>query len=466
MKVLLVEDDRAVRVTVTDALQDEGYAVTALADGALALRALDREPFDLLLADVRLPGADGLTVFRHARRAQPELVGLLMTAYADASDAVEVMREGARDYLIKPFEIAELLLRLARVRDELQVRRGLETGGTATSGRLRGDSPPMQRLREQVQQAAASDLPVLLAGETGTGKELCAREIHAGGRRAGKPLVAVNCAAIPDGLFESELFGHERGAFTGADRKRAGRFEAASGGSLLLDEVGELAAGAQAKLLRVLEDGRFEPVGSDRTVAVDVRLLAATNRDLAAEVARGAFRKDLYYRLNVLEIRLPPLRERRSDVAALIGELLPQIAAREGKPVPRLDPAAAAALGAYTYPGNVRELLHALERGAALTRDGVIRLDHLPPELSVELPVALPAELPALFPVAGQTGAQQARGAGGLQPLDTALRQFEQEYIRRALEETGGRKAQAAQLLGISRKSLWERLREVGPGKK
>jgi DNA-binding NtrC family response regulator len=450
VKLLLVEDDRVVRITVSDALADAGYSVTAVADGTAALRALDAESFDLMLADIRLPGADGITVFRHARRVQPDLAALLMTAYGDVADAVAVMREGARDYLTKPFEMSELLVRLARVSGELQIRRRLESGGAIATDRsgLLGESPAMGRLRDQVAQAAASDLPVLLAGETGTGKELCARAIHAGSRRSGRPLVAINCAAIPESLFESELFGHERGAFTGADRKRAGRFDAAAGGSILLDEVGELGLQAQAKLLRVLEDGSFQPVGSDRTVRADVRLIAASNRDLAAEVARGTFRKDLYYRLNVIQIRIPPLRERGADVAQLIGAFVPQIAAREGKMAPSLDASAAAALGAYPYPGNVRELLHALERGVAMTRDGVVRLEHLPAEFAPALP-------------SGSASALGPAGEPGLQPLGNAVREFEQGYIRRALEESGGRKAQAAQLLGISRKSLWERLREA-----
>jgi len=435
-----------VRITVRDALEEAGYLVTECADGAAALAAVEREPFDLVLTDVRLPGVDGITLFRRARRAQPDAAIVLMTAYATADDAVEVMREGARDYLQKPFEMEELLLRVGRVRDEVTFRRRMASGEARgdAGGRIRGDSPAMRLLLDRVDAAAASDVPVLVTGETGTGKDLCARTIHERSRRAGRPFVVVNCAAIPETLLESELFGHEKGAFTGADRRRLGRFAAADGGTLFLDEVGELSAASQAKLLRAIETSSFEPLGSSRTVKVDVRIVAATNRDLAAEIARGGFRKDLYYRLNVIDVHAPPLRERRADVPILVRTFLEDIAARQGRPVAVLEPAAVAALDAHDYPGNVRELQHALERAVALARGGPIRLEHLPPD------VASPSGL----------GPPGAAAAAGLRPLGAALHSFEQEYIRRALEQAGGHRGRAAALLGISRKSLWERLRD------
>jgi len=358
------------------------------------------------------------------------------------------MREGARDYLQKPFDMEELLLRVGRVRDELAFRRKMQAGRTApTVGTaILGTSAVMSRLRELVDAAAASDVPVLISGETGTGKDLCARAIHERSQRAAAPFVVVNCAAIPETLFESELFGHEKGAFTGADRRRTGRFEAADHGTLFLDEVGELSPGSQAKLLRAIETSSFEPVGSTRTIEADVRVLAATNRDLTAARASGAFRRDLYYRLNVIDIAAPPLRERLSDVPLLVEAFLRQIAARQGAPVAVLDPGAVAALAAHQYPGNVRELLHALERGVALARGAPIRLEHLPPDMA-SLPshsAAGPAAPPAL------------------QPLGRAVEQFEQQYIRRALEQAGGHRGRTAAALGISRKSLWERLRDAG----
>jgi DNA-binding NtrC family response regulator len=448
VKLLLAEDDRAVRITVRDALEEAGYAVTACANGADAFAALERDPFDLVLTDVRLPGVDGLTLFRRTRRNQPEAAVVLMTAFADADDAVAVMREGARDYLQKPFEMEELVLRIGRVRDEIAFRRQMAAAAPAPGREaILGEAPVTRQLVDRVEAAAASDVAVLVTGETGTGKDLCARVIHERSRRAERPFVVVNCAAIPETLLESELFGHEKGAFTGADRRRSGRFEAADGGTLFLDEVGELSAPSQAKLLRAIETSTFEPVGSSRTVRVDVRILAATNRDLAAEIARGAFRRDLFYRLNVVDIHVPPLRERRADVPGLVAAFLAQIAARQGRPVPELDPQAVAALAAHDYPGNVRELQHALERAVALARGGPIRLEHLPADMA-----------------AGGVEAGGGAAAGALLPLGEAVERFEQQYIRKALAEAGGHRGRAAALLGISRKSLWERLRDAERG--
>ena len=446
MKLLLAEDDRIVRITVRDALEEAGYEVTDRADGAEALAALERDAFDIVLTDVRLPGVDGITLFRRARRTQPDAAVVLMTAFSDAEDAVAVMREGARDYLQKPFEMDELVLRIGRVRDEIAFRRRMAAAAAAVEREpILGDSPAARQLVDRVDAAAASDVPVLITGETGTGKDLCARAIHERSRRAERPFVVVNCAAIPEALLESELFGHEKGAFTGADRRRSGRFEAANGGTLFLDEVGELASSSQAKVLRAIETSTFEPVGSSRSVQVDVRIVAATNRDLAAEIARGAFRRDLFYRLNVVDIHVPPLRERRGDVPVLVAAFLAQIAARQGRPVPDLDPRAIAALAAHDYPGNVRELQHALERAVALARGGPVRLEDLPADMTAG---------------GGEGGGDPAAGAA-LLPLGEALERFEQQYIRRALAEAGGHRGRAAALLGISRKSLWERLRDA-----
>lgn len=448
MKVLLVEDDRIVRITVRDALEDAGYEVVEQMDGAAAARLLDAETFDILISDIRLPSLDGISLFRRARQLQPAPAVVLMTAFADTEDAVTVMREGAHDYVLKPFEMDELLLRLGRVSDELLFQRHVgegAAGAPALGDELSGDSPAMKAVRERVEAAAATDVPVLIVGETGTGKDLVARLIHDRSSRAGGPFVAVNCAAVPEGLFEAEMFGHEKGAFTGADRRRVGRFEAAQRGTLLLDEVGELSLVNQAKLLRALESSTFEPLGSSRTVRVDVRVLAATNRDLADAMARGTFRRDLFYRLNVIDLTLPALRERRSDIPLLAGRFLADIARRQNRAVPVLTPAAAAALATHDYPGNARELLHALERAVALSRGASIGLEHLPVE------------------VAGSQGGDWPRSPppGELQPLDEAVQQFERQYIQRVLERTGGHRGRAASVLGISRKSLWERLKEV-----
>jgi DNA-binding NtrC family response regulator len=447
LKLLLVEDDRIVRIPVRDALEEAGYLVTDCADGAAAQRLLAAATFDVLLSDVRLPGLDGISLFRFARGLQPPPAVVLMTAFADTEQAVAVMREGVRDYVLKPFEMDELLLRLGAVRDEVQfrLRVGLAQAlqGAELAEQLAGKTPLMVQLRERLEAAAQSDVAVLLVGETGTGKDLAARLVHQRSRRAGGPLVSVNCAAIPETLFESEMFGHEKGAFTGADRRRAGRLEAADGGTLFLDEVGELSLANQAKLLRAIETSSFEAVGASSTTRVDVRVIAATNRDLSAAVAAGTFRRDLYYRLKVIDVPLPPLRERRPDIPVLVARFLGDIARRQGKPLQVLSPAAAAALATHDYPGNVRELLHALERAVALSRGRPIELEHLPPEFA-----------------RGVTGSPAALEPG-LPPLEVAVEQFERQYIARALEQVEGHRGRAASLLGISRKSLWERLREA-----
>ena len=447
LKLLLVEDDRIVRIPVRDALVDAGYLVTDCADGASAQRLLTSEAFDIVLSDVRLPGVDGLSLFRLARGLQPPPSVVLMTAYADTEHAVTAMREGVRDYVLKPFEMDELLLRLGAVRDEVQFRlrvgRAQLMEASELSQQLAGATPAMAQLRERLEAAAASDIAVLLVGETGTGKDLAARLIHQRSARAERPFVAVNCAAIPENLFESEMFGHERGAFTGAERRRAGRFEAANGGTLFLDEVGELSLQNQAKLLRAIESSSFEPVGATETKRVDVRVIAATNRDLSDAVATGTFRRDLFYRLKVIDVRLPALREHRADIPLLVGKFLNDIAGRLGKPTQVLAPSAAAALATHDYPGNVRELLHALERAVALSRGKPISLEHLPIELARVMPGAAPS------------------ADTGLPPLDEAVEQFERQYIERALEQADGHRGRAASLLGISRKSLWERLRDA-----
>lgn len=448
VKLLLVEDDRIIRITVRDALEETGYQVTECADGAEAARLLGAVAFDILLTDVRLPGTDGIELFRLARGLSPAPEVVLMTAYADTDDAVRVMRDGARDYVLKPFAMDELLLRLGRIRDErvFLARLGQSAPG-ALGEMLVGDSPAMGLVRERIEAAAASDVAVLVTGETGTGKEVAARLVHERSARAGRPFVAVNCAALPEALFEAEMFGHEKGAFTGADRRRIGRFQTADTGALFLDEVGELSLANQAKLLRALETSTFEPVGSAHPVRVDIRVIAATNRDFARDPAPGSFRRDLFYRLNVIDIRMPALREHRGDIPLLVGKFLADISRRQGRPVPAVSAAAAAALAMHDYPGNVRELLHALERAAALSRGGPIGVDHLPAEVAQGVADGPPAPID-----------------GDLPPLGEAIQQFERQYIERALEKAGGHRGRAASLLGISRKSLWVRLRDATAG--
>lgn len=442
LKLLLVEDDRIVRIPVRDALEDAGYLVTECADGAAAQRLLTSESFDILLSDVRLPGIDGLSLFRLARQQQPAPVVVLMTAFADADHAITAMREGVRDYLLKPFDMDALLLRLGAVRDEVQFRlRAGRAEAAELQEQLAGKTPAMVQVRERLEAAAASEVAVLLVGETGTGKDLAARLVHQRGARAERPFVAVNCAAIPEAQFAREMFGFERGAFPGAEHRRAGRLELADGGTLFLDEVGSLSLASQASLLRAIESARVEPLGASSPVRVDLRVIAASASDLSEAVAAGSFRSDLYYRLKVLDVPMPALRERRADIPLLVGKFLQDIARRQAKPVPVLAPAAAAALATHDYPGNVRELLHSLERAVALSRGKVIGLEHLPQEMARASAAAVVDT--------------------GVRPLAEAVEQFERQYIERALEQVEGHRGRAASLLGISRKSLWERLRDA-----
>ncbi|MHB8874634.1 MAG: sigma-54-dependent transcriptional regulator [Myxococcaceae bacterium] len=441
MNLLLVEDDRVVRVTARFALEAAGYQVTECADGTSALRAIEESLFDLVLSDIRLPGLNGIELFRRLRQLQPGAAVVLMTAYANTDDAVAVMREGARDYVLKPFEIDELLLRLGRVRHEVEVQRQLETGAQSGGPRhaLKGSSAASKQLLARVEAAANTDVNVLVTGETGTGKDLIARTIHERSRRAGKPFIALNCAAIPENLLEAELFGHERGAFTGADRKRIGRFEAADGGTLFLDEVAELPLSQQAKVLRAIDTKSFEPLGSSRNVHTDVRIISATNSDLAAAIEAKQFRKDLFYRLNVIDVHAPPLRERQADLPLLVADFLSEISVRQQRAVPSLDPCTLASLMAYEFPGNVRELIHALEHAVALAREVVIMPEHLPKAFAVDC--------------------DEARAGAAAASLAATVEQFELHYIRQVLAKVGGHRGKAAALLGISRKGLWQKLR-------
>ena len=446
LRILLVEDDKAVRITVRDALQDAGHDVTTCVDGASAEKALQHDRFELLLTDVRLPGTDGITLFRQLRLLQPYCATILMTAFAELGDAVAVIREGAQDYISKPFELDELVLRIARVAEEQSFRRALAEGvvqeDDRTIPRLIGASASMQLVQDRIDAAADAGVNVLIAGETGTGKELVARTLHARSKRARAPFVALNCAAIPAELFEAEVFGHEKGAFTGADRRREGKLATAHGGTLFLDEVADLDLDHQAKLLRAIESGCFEAVGSDKSQHCDVWVLSAANVDLSAAVDAGAFRRDLYYRLNVIEIALPPLRDRRGDIPQLVSDALGRAVVRRGIPMPGLTARAMAALLTYDYAGNVRELFHALEHGLALARERSIDLEHLPRTFHSKAPTP--------------------GGSEPYLPLPAAIHEFETAYIRRVLDQTGGRRGDAAKLLGISRKSLWLKLKQDG----
>ncbi len=446
--VLLADDEPSIRLALGDALEKAGHHVTRASDGDEAWRVLAGRKIDLVITDISMPKLDGLTLFKRIAAEHPTTGVILITAFAKVSDAVAALKEGAVDYVTKPFDMDEVLLRVARVAERRALQHELENARAQLSGRsgseIIGQSPVMTRALERIDTIAQSEAPVLVLGESGTGKELVARRLHAASQRAAKPFVAVNCAAFPETLIEAELFGHERGAFTGAVQKREGRFKAADGGTLFLDEVAEIPLTVQAKLLRVLQEGTFEPIGSNTAVKVNVRVISATHRQLKKRIAEGLFREDLYYRLNAIDVHLPALRERRGDLPILIEHFLKASVARGSKAPKGISPAAFAALSEYAFPGNVRELQHAMEHAAVLARGEEIQLTHLPRDI-----VGV-AELGA------------AQGAGGpevFRPLATAAKEFEREYLLRALSAADGKKGKAADLLGISRKNLWEKLR-------
>ncbi len=450
--VLVVEDEESLRLPLVDYLADRGARVTAAARGDEAIDLLTRHTYDLVLTDIRLPGADGFKVLERARQLSPSTCVVVMTAFADVDSAVRAIRAGAYDYLPKPFSfrhIDTVLLRTCRQRKLLREwsdlrsdeRRAFKVSDIVSC------STGMQQALDIVRRVAPTDTSVVLQGETGTGKELFAEALHRLSGRADKRLVKLNCAAVPDTLIESELFGHERGAFTGATARKLGRFEVADGGTLFLDEIADLSAAGQAKLLRVLQDRTFERVGGVDTLTVDVRFIAATHRDLREEVAEGRFREDLYYRIGVITMRIPPLRERTADIPALIKRLLRGVARRQHRSVPHVAEEVVASLTAYPFPGNVRELRNLVERAATLCEGDELLPRHFPAEVMGYEPgrAAVDPDLP--FP-----------------PLADATARFEAAHIAAALRRTGGRKGEAARLLGMSRKTLWHRLREPDDG--
>jgi len=447
LDILLVDDEPSIRLVVGDTLRDAGHRVVLAADGGEALSLVSSRGFDVVVTDIRLPKADGMTIFRRVKQERPQTDVILITAHGAVSDAVEALKEGAFDYLTKPFDPDELALRIGRIADRRRLERDLEEARAVLGARghatdIVGRSPSMLRLLERIEMIAASDAPVLITGESGTGKELVARALHERSPRRKKAFVAVNCAAFPETLIEAELFGHERGAFTGAVKRRDGRFKAADGGTLLLDEVAEIPLPAQAKLLRVLQQGMVEPLGTNDSVPVDVRVISATHRSLKEWIGEGRFREDLYYRVNVLDISIPPLRERRGDLPLLLEHFLRQHTPA-GQPIPRISPRAWAALSEYAFPGNVRELSHAIEHAIVLSRGREIDLDHLPRDI-------------------GGSARYAQRDEASIRPLTVAMKEFEREYLVRTLALARNNRTRAADVLGISRKTLWEKLRFHG----
>jgi two-component system response regulator HydG len=446
--VLIVDDEPSNVESLARIFTREGWRVATAGSAAQGLDVLRREQVAVLVTDLMMPGMSGEALLRAARTVSPETEVVLVTAYGTVEGAVAAMKEGAYDFITKPVKrhaivktVRQALEKAKLVAENRALRAQLAGMG---SGALLGNAPPFRAALDALRQAAPATATVLLTGESGTGKELAARMLHDLSPRAQRPFVPVHCAAIPETILESELFGHEKGAFTGATARREGRFERADGGTLFLDEVGEMSPSVQVKLLRVLQDGVVEPLGGPRSIQVDVRLVAASNKDLAAEVRAGRFREDLFYRLNVIPVHLPPLRDRRDDIPLLAGAFLRRLAEKNARGVMGFTREALAALEAYRWPGNVRELQHAIERAVVLSRGDTVD--------DADLPEAVRgARSPA--PLAGRTAA-----AGIPIPIGTPMEEVERIVIRETLRHTRGDKLLAAQLLGIAPRTIYRKL--------
>lgn len=448
-RVLLVDDEENVRLALRTYLRKQGYEVAAAASADEALAHLERETFDFVVTDVRMPGKSGMDLLAAVRQRTPFTTVIVMSAYGSVDQALDAIKAGAYDYVAKPFKPEELLLVLRKAEEREALKRENRELRAAVMREhsfddLLGKSEAMKQLFATIAKAAPFKTTVLIMGESGVGKELVARSLHKRSPRAHKPFVAVNCGAIPEALLESELFGHKRGAFTDALHDKRGLFEEAEGGTLFLDEVGELPLALQVKLLRVIQEGTFRRLGETQDRKSDVRLVAATVRDLAAEVKAGRFREDLYYRLNVLSITLPPLRQRREDIPLLIDHFIERYNARLGTRITGIEPAAAKLLYEYSWPGNVRELENTIERAMVLAEGNILRVTDLPERIREPTdPIA--AEL-----------------AKGDLSIKRTMRVIEEILIRRALEKTKGNRTRAAELLEISHRALLYKIKEYG----
>ena len=448
IRVLVVDDEEGAREGLRKLLKLDGYDVTLAEDGVAALEKVAERPPDVVVTDLKMPRMDGFGLMAKLKELYPEMPVIVVTAFGDVTSAVNAMRKGAEHYLVKPVDVDELQVALEKAveRRDLRVEadnlrrqaREREQGGLEN---LIGTSPAMQHVYRVATQVAGAKATVLITGESGTGKGELARAIHAKGPRADKPFVALHCAALAETLLETELFGHEKGSFTGADRRRIGRFELASGGTLFLDEIGEIPGSLQVKLLRVLQEKTFERVGGNEPITVDVRLIAATNRDLASLVEMGKYREDLYYRLNVVHVEMPPLRQRGNDVLALAEHFLRRFAKENAKPLDGFTDAATAKILAHRWPGNVRELENAVERATVLTQGTRVDVDDLP------------------FQVA-------AAGKVGIQIPGSTMAEIERHAIEATLDAVAGSTTRAAEMLDISVRTIQYRLHEYGRPKK
>ena len=445
--ILIVDDEPNMQRVLRGLLQREGYRTLEVSDGAAALEILAREPIEAVLTDFKMPRMNGLELLAEIQQRQLGVPVILLTAHGTIGGAVEALKKGAFDYLTKPFDPDEIQQVVAKAVRTHALQKSEATVAIAENPEqlLLGESDALRRVKHLIERVAPTPATVLITGESGTGKELVARSLHLRSPRATAPFVKINCAAIPEGLLESELFGHEKGAFTGAARRKLGRFELADGGTLFLDEIGEIPVEMQVKLLRAIQEKRVRKVGATGEEAVDVRIISATHRSLGEEVKQGKFRQDLYYRLNVIELRMPPLREMREDIPLLTAAILRRHTAANGSPAPQLSAAAMERLAGYDFPGNVRELENVLERALALTTGGDIRAEDL--QLA-------PAQAAAAVPAA-------AAAASGL-PLQERLDTVERQAILAALEQTRYNRTAAAKLLGITFRALRYRMERLG----
>jgi two-component system, NtrC family, response regulator HydG len=451
-RILIVDDDPGHLAMLQTVIKGWGHDAAGAEDGAAALAALKDRPFDLVLTDVRMAGMDGLELLSRIKKYNPAIPVLIMTAYSSVDTAVAALKSGGYDYLTKPLDMDVLKLTLERALDHVRLAAENKNLKSRLDGRFRtediiGTSKPMRDVLDLAAMVAPTEATALITGESGTGKELIAKAIHYGSRRKDGPLITVNCAALSETLLESELFGHEKGAFTGADKRREGKFMAADKGTIFLDEIGEIAPSVQAKLLRAIQEREIERLGGDRPLHVDVRIIAATNRDLKKEVAEGRFREDLFYRLNVVAVEMPPLRERREDIPALAQHFLSRYADKNRKLIKGFTPMAMEALIRSPWPGNVRELENAVERAVILAPGDYITERELPacPELAVG-------------------SARVGDGANGVE-ADLAgmpLEDVEKRAILATLDDVGGNKSEAARVLGITRATLHKKLKKYG----
>jgi len=456
--ILVVDDEQSMREFLEILLRKEGHEVASESGTAGALQRVAFEPFDVVITDLRLGQGSGLDILRAVKVSSPATEVIVVTAFATTENAVQAMKLGAYDYVLKPFKVDELKLVVQKALErrallaENRILRHRAGERRDATGEILGASEAMEQIRQLVEKVAAARTTVLITGESGTGKEVAARTVHTRGARGGDPFVAVNCGAIPEGLIESEFFGHEKGSFTGASDTKPGLFEVAGSGTLFLDEVGELPPQVQVKLLRALQERKVRRVGGSVDIAIAARIIAATNRDLGQEVAAGRFREDLYYRLNVIQIRMPPLRDRREDVPVFLDHFLRRFSSELGRPVPALSPEALALLVGYRWPGNLRELANVVERAVTLVEGDLIGPEALPPAVRGAAPAAAAAESAAL-------------PHDGLD-LQAHLDAIERRILEQALARCGGVKTEAARLLSLTFRSLRYRLAKHGLGDK